>query len=54
MAAKFEDLVQALDQAESVFTLGDDFPIFQQGMADLLARLRTLEAAQKAPEPANG
>ena len=44
---KLEDMVKALNDASSPFALANDMPVFQQGMADLLARLQKLEAKDK-------
>jgi hypothetical protein len=43
MEYTFEDWVTKLNDASSAFDLADDMPIFQQGMTDLLKRLRALE-----------
>jgi hypothetical protein len=40
---KFEDLVKALNAADSPFDLADDLPVFKAGMSDLSARLQALE-----------
>ena len=45
---KLEDMVKALNDASSPFALANDMPVFQQGMADLLARLQKLETKEKS------
>lgn len=50
MAAKAEDLVAILNRTTSLFELSGDLAEFQQGISDIVARLRALERAAK---PAN-
>jgi hypothetical protein len=45
MEYTFDDLVTRLNDAHSPFDLAEDLPVFQQGMKDLLDRLRALEAS---------
>jgi len=47
MEYTFEDLVTKLNDAGSPFDLADDMPVFQQGMTDLLDRLRALEQSSR-------
>jgi hypothetical protein len=46
MKYTFDDLVTKLNNAHSPFDLAEDMPVFQQGMTDLLDRLRALEASK--------
>jgi|HubBroStandDraft_1064217.scaffolds.fasta_scaffold3590942_1 hypothetical protein len=48
---KFEDLVKALNGAESPFDLANDLPLFKAGMSDLLQRVQALEAHAAAIQP---
>lgn len=45
---KFEDLVTALQSADSIFSLSDDLPLLAAGLLDLQNRLHVVEAAVKA------
>ncbi len=45
MTYRFYDLVQVINQTTSPFELANDMAVFQQGLSDLLTRIRALEAA---------
>lgn len=45
---KFEDLVKALQAANSPFDLADDIDLFKSGLLDLQNRVHVCEAFMKA------
>ena len=47
MPATLEELVETLENTTSAWGLSDDLPELKEGLADLLQRLRALEAARK-------
>jgi hypothetical protein len=51
---KFEDLVKALNGADSPFDLADDLPVFKAGMNNLLVRLQALEKFAAGADGAKG